>query len=49
MLLKSGLVWVRDGSLVVVDRLPEVPAELRWRFPPGLAAEHCRIAGSSQS
>lgn len=39
-LLKAGLVSVVDGSMAVVDRIPIVPAELRWRFPPDIAAEH---------
>jgi hypothetical protein len=28
---------------VVDARFPAVPIELRWRFPPGLAAEHSRL------
>jgi hypothetical protein len=38
--LKATLVTVDKGALVVVRRLPPVPDELRWRFPPALAAEH---------
>jgi hypothetical protein len=44
LLLKAGLVQVRDGGLIVIDRFPEVPIELRWRFPPSLAAEHSRLS-----
>ena len=43
ILLKAGLVSVNSGSLVVKERLPAVPIELRWRFPPSLAAEHSRL------
>ena len=43
LLLKTGLVRARTGCLLVADRLPVVPMELRWRFPPGLAAEHGRV------
>jgi hypothetical protein len=39
-LLRAGLVVARNGSLEVGKRLPAVPVELRWRFPPDLAAEH---------
>ena len=42
MLLKAGLVNVAEGALLVPRRLPPVPVELRWRFPPSLAAEHSR-------
>jgi hypothetical protein len=31
---------VVDGTLAVVERLPEVPVEMRWRFPPDVAAHH---------
>lgn len=41
-LLRAGLVVARNGSLEVGAGLPAVPVELRWRFPPGLAAEHSR-------
>ncbi|MGB7860699.1 MAG: hypothetical protein WBM90_09400 [Acidimicrobiia bacterium] len=40
LLLKTGLVGVDSGWLTVVRTIPEVPIELRWRFPPSLAAEH---------
>jgi len=40
ILLNAGLVSVDSGSLVVDERLPAVPIELRWRFPPSLALEH---------
>ena len=39
-LLRTGLVTVVDGTLAVKDRIPPVPAEMRWRFPPDLAAQH---------
>jgi len=39
-LLRAGLVSVVDGTLAVVERLPEVPVEMRWRFPPDVAAHH---------
>jgi hypothetical protein len=39
-LLRAGLVSVVDGNLAVVGRLPEVPVEMRWRFPPDVAASH---------
>lgn len=42
MLLRLGLVTVRHGALEVGALLPEVPTELRWRFPPSLAADHSR-------
>lgn len=41
-LLRTGLVTVVDGCLGVVAAFPIVPAEMRWRFPPALAAEHRR-------
>lgn len=40
VLLKTGLIDADSAGLVVPDRLPLVPVELRWRFPPGLGAEH---------
>lgn len=42
-LLKAGLVRADSGWLIVSARVPEVPVELRWRFPPQLAAEHTRL------
>lgn len=39
-LMKAGLVTVVDGTLAVLERIPMVPSEMRWRFPPDLAAEH---------
>jgi hypothetical protein len=41
-LLRAGLVDATSGTLVVFDRVPPVPRELRWRFPPSLAGEHAR-------
>lgn len=43
VLLKAGLVEVERDTLVVDKTLPPVPRELRWRFPPSLAAEHSRV------
>ena len=43
LLLKAGLATVESGSIIVDERLPIVPIELRWRFPPGLAAQHSQI------
>lgn len=42
VLLRSDLVRVDRGCLVVPDRIPLVPAPLRRRFPPGLKEEHRR-------
>ncbi|HZD22606.1 MAG TPA: hypothetical protein VE569_04295, partial [Acidimicrobiia bacterium] len=39
-LLRAGLVSIVEGTLAVASRVPRVPAEMRWRFPPDLAAEH---------
>lgn len=41
-LMKAGLVTSSRGALVVKSRIPPVPRELRWRFPPTLAGEHSR-------
>jgi hypothetical protein len=41
-LLKVGLVRAETSGLVVFDRFPPVPTELRWRFPPSLGSEHAR-------
>ena len=41
-LLRAGLVKAESSGLIVFDRIPMVPLELRWRFPPVLAAEHSR-------
>ncbi len=43
LFLRLAVVRVDRGCLVVVDTLPEVPPEMRWRFPPGLAAEHSKV------
>lgn len=43
-LLRAGLVTVNEGCLEVTERLPAVPPELRWRFPPSLAADHQRYS-----
>lgn len=39
-LLRAGLVSVVEGSLAVPEKLPHVPAEMRWRFPPDVAKQH---------
>lgn len=39
-LLRAGLVEIVDGALAVVERIPLVPPEMRWRFPPDVAAQH---------
>lgn len=39
-LLRVGLVSIVDGRLSVVERIPVVPPELRWRFTPDIAADH---------
>lgn len=39
-LLRAHLVEIEDGILTVETKLPAVPAEMRWRFPPNIAAEH---------
>lgn len=39
-LLRVNLVSVVDGTLAVPDRLPQVPLQLRWRFPPDVALQH---------
>ena len=39
-LIRADLVVATAGCLEVGRRLPPVPRELRWRFPPSLAAEH---------
>ncbi|MFP3913717.1 MAG: hypothetical protein ACLFWM_02500 [Actinomycetota bacterium] len=42
-LIRSDLVRVDQGSLIVTDRIPPVPRSLRRRFPPGLREEHRRL------
>jgi hypothetical protein len=49
MFLRLGFVRVSDGCLIVPSKLPVVPPELRWRFPPGLAAEHSRWLNEQKS
>lgn len=39
-LLRADLVTVVDGTLAVSRTIPLVPADMRWRFPPDLAAQH---------
>jgi hypothetical protein len=45
-LLRAGLVGAESAGLVVFDHIPMVPLELRWRFPPPLAAEHSALIES---
>jgi hypothetical protein len=47
-LLRAGLVTVVDGSLAVKERIPQVPPEMRWRFPPDLAAQHAEWLSRSK-
>lgn len=47
-LVRAGLARIESNAIAVVDRIPEVPVELRWRFPPSLAAEHSRLIGPSR-
>ena len=47
ILIHAGLATGEDGCIVVDARFPEVPIELRWRFPPSLAAEHSRLLTGS--
>ena len=47
-LIRCGLAKIESDAIVVGDRIPEVPAELRWRFPPSLAAEHSRLRKTSR-
>lgn len=44
-LLRVGLVKADSAGLIVFDRIPAVPLELRWRFPPSLGSEHSRWLG----
>jgi hypothetical protein len=39
-LLRAGLVRIVDGNLAVEALVPPVPPEMRWRFPPDIAAAH---------
>jgi hypothetical protein len=48
-LIRTGLVKAESSGLVVMDHIPEVPKNLRWRFPPSLAADHNRWLGLSPS
>lgn len=48
-LLKANLVTSSSGALAVSNRIPAVPRELQWRFPPSLAGEHTRWLGPSAS
>jgi len=41
-LIRTGLVKADSNGLVVLDHVPQVPQNLRWRFPPSLAADHSR-------
>lgn len=48
-LLRAGLVELRDGSLAVVQRVPPVPREMRWRFSPDVSAAHALAMQVSRS
>ena len=48
ILIHAGLAIGKDGCIVVDARFPEVPIELRWRFPPSLGAEHNRLLTGSR-
>lgn len=48
ILLRSDLVRVEDGALVVSDRVPAVPTPLQRRFSPGLREEHRRAYEASR-
>ena len=39
-LLKAGLVSIVDGRLSILERIPTVPPNMRWRFSPEISAEH---------
>lgn len=45
VLVRAGLARIESDGIAVVDRIPIVPVELRWRFPPSLASEHSRLTG----
>ena len=42
-LLRADLVTIQNGALSVVSRIPLVPRNMRWRFPPDIAAEHAEL------
>lgn len=42
ILLRLGLARATSSGLRVSRRIPLVPTEMRWRFPPSLAGEHSR-------
>jgi hypothetical protein len=48
LLLRVGLVRAETAGLIVFDRVPAVPSELRWRFPPSLGEEHTSWIRSSR-
>lgn len=47
VLLKAGLIKAETSGLVVFDRIPAVPIELSWRFPPSLGSEHSRMLSAA--
>jgi hypothetical protein len=47
-LLRAGLAQIESAGILVVDRFPEVPVELRWRFPPALGLEHSVLGATSE-
>jgi hypothetical protein len=46
-LLRTGLVRASSEGLIVSNRLPVVPREMRWRFTPALMSEHSRWLDSA--
>lgn len=48
-LLRTGLVSVVEGCLAVPERIPRVPAEMRWRFTPDIAADHAAWLARQES
>ncbi|MFP3881985.1 MAG: hypothetical protein ACLFWH_06660 [Actinomycetota bacterium] len=48
-LLRVGLVSVVESCLAVPERIPRVPAEMRWRFTPDIAADHAAWVAAHSS
>jgi len=42
ILLRTGLARATSAGLMVSLRVPAVPREMRWRFPPSLHSDHTR-------
>lgn len=49
ILMRSDLVRVEHGEIVVVSRVPPVPVAFTRRFPPGLREEHRRVLQARQN